>query len=142
MTRRRGSGTLMPASCWSGTSEPYASTMIFSTRPGVARPVRIPPNSSWRCATALRILSRHSSNTSVRISSPASLIARASSHRLGRLGADQSPDRLPEQCPVNVPGRAHVEHDDRQLVVHAERDGRRVHDLEAKDEHLGGGHLP
>src|SRR6266571_3567881 len=106
MTRRRGSGTLMPASCWSDTSEPYASTMIFSTRPGVARPVRIPPNSSWRCATALRILSRHS------------LIARASSPRLGRLGADQGPDRLAEQCPVDVPGRTHVEHDDRQLVVH------------------------
>ena len=35
-----------------------------------------------------------------------------------------------------LPGVGHVEHDDRQLVVHAERDRGRVHHLQAPVEHL------
>ena len=40
-----------------------------------------------------------------------------------------------------LPGCGHVEHDDRQLVVHAERDRGRVHHLEAAVEHLEVAHL-
>ena len=73
MVRTRGSGTPKPASCWSGTSLPYASTRSFSTSPDDARPVRSAANSAWTCATAFFILSSHSSRTSAFISSPSEL---------------------------------------------------------------------
>src|SRR5690349_14368047 len=39
-------------------------------------------------------------------------------------------DRLAEDDALHVPARAEVEHDDRQVVVHAEADRRRVHHLQ------------
>src|SRR5439155_487404 len=43
--------------------------------------------------------------------------------------------------PPDVPGTGQIEDDDRQLVVHAERDRGRVHDLEPPVQHVDVGHV-
>src|SRR5947209_19899424 len=79
------------------------------------------PNSPCRWSRALSILSRQSSRTSSWIMGP----------MLISPSVDQRADRFADQHPVDVAGLEDVEDDDRQLVVAAECDGRRVHDLEA-----------
>src|SRR5262249_19858520 len=49
---------------------------------------------------------------------------------------DSRPDGLPGDDAAEVAGGPQVEDDDRQLVVHAERDRSGVHDLEPLLEHL------
>src|SRR5436190_3460332 len=81
------------------------------------------PNSPWRWSRALAILSLHSARTSSWITRTPSLV-------------DHGADRLADQHTVDVPGLEDVEDHDRQLVVAAEGDGRRVHDLEALVDHV------
>src|SRR6185503_18082258 len=50
--------------------------------------------------------------------------------------ADRRADRFAHDHAADVAGLAQVEDDNRQLVVHAERDGRGVHHLELSFEHL------
>src|SRR5205807_7355800 len=95
-----------------------------STRAGVARPVRTLENSDCVWATAFPIFSVVSRRTSSIMADPAPE------------SSDKRTDRLPLEGASDVPRLHHVEHDDGQAVVHAERDGGGIHDLETQLEHF------
>ena len=59
-----GSGAPTLASCFSGVGDPYASTRRVSTRPGLARPVRIPARLCFSRSTVFSIRSSTSSKIS------------------------------------------------------------------------------
>src|SRR5215210_1473517 len=93
-------------------------------RAGVARPVRMPAKSTDAWWTALPILSTVSRRmSSIMGDGPAT-------------SCDQRTYRLPLEGAPDVARGHEVEHDDGQLVVHAEGDGRGVHDPEAAVEDL------
>src|SRR5215470_12329513 len=97
---------------------------MLSSSPADARPVRTPANSrdSTSMAAFIRV-SRSFSTTCM----PSSLPRRRRHDRAHGLAENE---------PLDVAGAREVEHDDRQLVVHAERDGGGVHDAESLIEHL------
>src|ERR671919_2854931 len=97
---------------------------MASSSPAEARPVRTVANS--RASTSSAAFMRASTSFStVCMTAPLS----------GRRGDDRA-HGLAAYDPRDVAGSGQVEHDDRQLVVHAERDRGGVHDLEAAVEHL------
>src|SRR5262245_63511143 len=51
--------------------------------------------------------------------------------------ANQSSNVSPEHCVTQDSRLVHVEHNDRDFVVHAETEGRRIHDLETLRERFG-----
>src|SRR5262245_35295803 len=54
-----------------------------------------------------------------------------------RFVANEGADIAPEYCISNATGLVHVEHDDRDLVVHAKTEGSGVHDLQPSRQCLG-----
>src|SRR2546429_9885763 len=99
-------------------------------------------SSCSRCSTDLPILDSASLRMpSVLMPSPESFL------RCSYASGDQRPDRVAADHPLHVALLQHVEDDDRHPVVHAERQRRVVHDVDApvQDLHvievleLGGG---
>src|SRR5512137_1541399 len=96
--------------------------MMPSRMPRDALPVLMAANSRFRVSWALCILSS------------AFLI---SSFTIAVLPpGDQRPQRLARHDLLDIAGNVEIEDDDGKAVVHAEGDGRRVHDLEVLLEHL------
>src|SRR5256885_13090029 len=91
--------------------------MMRSSSAGLARPVRTVPNLCRIDSTDLLMRSRASAS-SRSISSDISA------------AAHQSPDSLAGHYPVDVLLVVHVEHVERELVLHAQRERRGVHDAE------------
>ena len=122
-----GSGTDRLATWLIGILEPYASTWTGSRIVVVARPVRTPASSwrTWSVAAVIRFV--HSAYNPFR--SFTSIV-------VSPLGSHQGPDRLADDRALDVARRAEVEHDDRKPVVHAERDGGRVHHLQSLLQHF------
>src|ERR1700678_2546703 len=110
----RASGAFTPATCLSGTGWPYASTCKRSSSAGVARPVRTDAKSA--CVASPHFPIRVS--TSLKNASPAILSA-PHGGAFGR-AADVGADRLTPDDAPDVVLAGHVEHDDRQRVVHAQ----------------------
>src|SRR6266516_8104704 len=106
--------------------------MMRLTRAGLALPVRMAANSSLATSMALAIFDSHSCSVSSIMSALSSL---AGPLHL-RDGPDQRPDRLPADRPPDVPLGEQVEHDDRQIVVHTQRQRGGVHDLEFPADRL------
>src|SRR5450759_2557837 len=86
-----------------------------------ARPVRTTENSCPRCPRALSMRSPASEMTWSATVVPSS---------------DDRSDTLALERALDVRVTLHVEHDDGQVVVHAQRDGRVVHHLEASVDDL------
>jgi len=63
------------------------------------------------------------------------------SDRLHRYGFYACSDSLSGKYPAEIARGVHVEHDDFEPVLAAEREGREVHDLEPPGEHLLEGDL-
>src|SRR5258708_5242705 len=136
-----GSGTDSDATWFSGTIEPYASTCTVSRMFTEARPVRTPPSSRRTCSMC----------PSMRFFTSANRLFRSLTSIRSSLGRDGRAHRLAHDDAAQVPRRPQVEHHDRQLVVHAQGNGRGVHHLQPLGEHLqignvvvfgrgGGGH--
>src|SRR5262245_38018067 len=106
--------------------DPYASTWTGSRIVTVARPLRTPASSclTWSIAVFIRLLT--SPNRPFR-----SLTSIADTSR-----RDERADGLADDGAPDVPRRPQVEDDDRQAIVHAERDRGRVHHLQALLEDL------
>src|SRR5262245_36931239 len=117
MTMVLGSGTDTDASWLIGVMLPYASTRILSSSAALARPVRTPENSrASRSVAACMRASRSLMRSCIAL--PPRWCGVVGDDRAHRLTGDDAPDVAP-------PGE--IEHHDGELVVHAERDGRRVH---------------
>src|SRR5262245_8269752 len=114
-TIRLGSGIERPASWFSGIFDPYASTCTLSSRPVEARPVRTFASSFRTCSTPESMRCLISAKSPLR-----SVASMLSSERPRRSGPDDRADRLAEDRAPQVAGRAQIEHQDGQLVVHAE----------------------
>src|SRR6266545_961571 len=95
--------------------------MSFSTRAGAARPVRTLANSWREWLTAFAILSLASSRTIEIMSS--SLMSRTLSPPLPHASVDQSANGCTFDDRTDVALAEQVEHHDREVVVHAQRDG-------------------
>src|SRR5262249_13888 len=113
-TISRGSGALMEPTCCSGTTWPYASTRTVSSSAGLALPLRIEASSRPVASTVFFL--RSSASVTILLI-------------ILRLLHDRS-DGLPACHPQQIAADANVEHDQRQTVVHAQGDRRRIHDLE------------
>src|SRR5580658_9000495 len=99
---------------------------MFSTNTGEARPVRRPANSCCTICSVLVIFSsasRSMSSKSIKTSGW-SYITKGSS------ACHQCSDRLAQNHRSEVMGFKEIKDDDRHLVVHAQRKGRRVHHLQ------------
>src|SRR5215216_8202021 len=96
-----------------------------SSSAGLARPVRTEPNFARVASTDLSMCS----------------FASASSSSIMALSLHQGPHSLAGNYPIDVALGVHVEDVDRHVVVHAERERGRVHDLQAALERLAGGDL-
>src|SRR3954467_14356521 len=96
-----------------------------SSSAGLARPVRTEPNLPRVASTDLSMCSRASSRSS-------SIMA---------LSPHQGPHSLAGNYPIDVALGVHVEDADRHVVVHAERQRRRVHDLEPALQRLAVGEI-
>src|SRR5437016_11041919 len=108
MTMLRASGTATLATWRSGISVPYASTTTWSSSEAFARPVRIAENSPCVVSTAFFMRPSRS------LYSWGNTAFGPPDNRADRL----SPNRL-----LDVAGAAELENDDRQTIVHAEREG-------------------
>src|SRR5689334_20819728 len=91
-----------------------------------ARPVRTPASSRRTCSIC----------ASMRFLTSANSPFRSLTSIMSSLRGDRGADSLAGDDAAQVAGRAQVEHHDRQLVVHAQGDGRGVHDLEPLLEDL------
>src|SRR5258708_17392395 len=121
-----GSGTDSDATWFSGTIEPYASTCTVSRMFTEARPVRTPPSSRRTCSMC----------PSMRFFTSANRLFRSLTSIRSSLGRDGRAHRLAHDDAAQGPPRPQVEHHDRQLVVHAQGNGRGVHHLQPLGEHL------
>src|SRR5258708_27440590 len=121
-----GSGTDRDATWFSGTIEPYASTCTVSRMVTDARPVRTPPSSRRTCSMC----------PSMRFFTSANRPFRSVTSIRSSLGRNGRAHRLAHDDAAQVPRRPQVEHHDRQLVVHAQGNGRGVHHLQPLGEHL------
>src|SRR5215207_9391446 len=92
---------------------------------GLARPVRTDPNLARVASTDLSMCSR----------------ASCSSSSIMALSSHQGPHSLTGNYPIDVALGVHVEDADRHVIVHAERERGRIHDLEAPLERLAVGQL-
>src|SRR5271163_3686527 len=109
-----------------------------STRPTLARPVRMPRICSVKRVTLFSIRSSASNTISsmLIIESPSRNGEQGSRDRFGPRGvADPGSDGLAIDGPFDVPLFLEIEHQDRQLVFEAHTDGRHVHDLELVAHH-------
>src|SRR5712692_4620816 len=97
--------------------------MILSMSAGFARPVRMPVSSAAKWSTDLDIFDSASRSMGS--------VWDQSSQR-----SDQSADLFTEHDPLDVAGLEKVEDHDRHVVVHAQRQGGVVHDLDAPVQHL------
>src|SRR5689334_2852446 len=125
--------------------------MIFSTRAGAARPVRMVAKSARVWATALRIFSV----ASRRITSAISELTEGTPSWSGPRARDRWSDgsrRYPRSANEGADGPAfedashvalthEVEHHDGQVVVHAERDRGGIHGPQALVQHVEVGDL-
>src|ERR1043166_7806284 len=102
---------------------------MCSTSFGEARPVRMTARSSRVACTALRILASASLMCSLSSILLPFVLGPVWEH------AHLGPHVLAQHHPLQVPVDRQVEHNDRQLVVHAQGDGGGVHHLEAPVEH-------
>src|SRR5215813_15586599 len=109
-----------------GVRFPYASTRTLSRSPVLARPVRTLANSRLKRSSAACIRVSRSFTTCC-MALPPGWYGVVRHDRAYRLAGHDAPD---------IPPCREVEHHDGQLVVHAERDGRGVHHLEATVEGL------
>src|SRR5918997_2264449 len=96
-----------------------------SSSAGLARPVRIEPNLPRVASTDLSMCS----------------LASCSSSSIMASGLHQGAHSLAGNYPIDVALGVHVEDADRHVVVHAERERGRVHDLEPALERLAVGQL-
>src|SRR5579872_1095822 len=136
MTSERESGTLTLATCLSGTAAPYASTCRRSSSAGVARPVRIAAKSPRVASTHFCILFSASFKSAMKLS-PCHPEPLEGLNRIQRTDfTDERADGFAPHDAANVAGSGHVEHDDRQIVVHAQRQRRVVHHFQAALQHL------
>src|SRR4051794_16002108 len=100
---------------------------MLSSSPTLARPVRTPAMSRRTRSSAASIFVFTSPNMPCK-----SLKSIALQERLRNSCAD----RFTHDDAADVSGLSQVEDDDRHLVVHAQRDGSRVHHLQPPLEHL------
>src|SRR5665213_343318 len=98
--------------------------MTLSISAGFARPVLMVARSPAKCSTDLVIFDSASRRMG-------SIISVASPLR-----ANQGADFLAQDYALDVARYQEVEHEDRYVIVHAERDCRVVHDLYASVKHL------
>src|SRR3954451_5964451 len=109
--------------------------MILLNIAGLARPARMAENSSRVASTDLSILPSASLRMSL-ITGPSLrwsrrlLVGRACRDPQGSVGGDERTDLLTLHDAQDVAPLLHAEHDQRQLVLHAEREGRGVGDPE------------
>src|SRR5215208_2101094 len=132
---RRGSGTECVATALIGWVVPQASTWTLSSSAGEARPVRMPLRSCWRTSTARDILRSVSPRTgSISLTDPPPLVGPGPYRCL--LGNERTHVLVALHDTLQVGAIAKVEDDDRELVVHAQRERGAVHHLESALERL------
>src|SRR5271154_4348493 len=98
----------------------------------LARPGRTPASSRRKSSTAfsMRVLAwAMASLLEVMVVIGDVLRINFRAARLG--GGDQRPDMLAQYDPLDVSDPVHIEHDDGHLILHAERDSRRIHHRQA-----------
>src|SRR5262245_10123122 len=121
-----GSGIERDATWFTGIADPYASTWTVSRMLTDARPVRTPPSSRRTCSIW----------ASMRFLTSANRPFRSLTSILSSLRRDGGADGLAGNHPAQVARGAQIEHHDRQLVVHAQRDGGGIHHPEALLQHF------
>src|SRR5687767_3635643 len=98
-----------------------------------ARPVRTPPSSRRTCSICASMRFFTSPNSPLRSLTSITVSVEWPMTRAGgsRSRSDRRPDRIAHDHAAQVAAGAEVEHDDRQFVVHAQRDRGGVHHLES-----------
>src|SRR5713226_7667304 len=104
---------------------------MWSSSATLARPVRSPASSLRKSSTAFSIRALACAIASLVVAivviQPCLSLTRllgGGSNKLGSVCADGGADLFAQHNPLDIPRHVQVEHDDGQLVVHAERDRR------------------
>src|SRR6476646_618275 len=136
MTICVGSGPVTEATCLMGVGEPYTSTRSESTRPGLARPVRMPARSCLSLASAFSMrssVSRRMSSALITVRFPEQAALAERRFRLfgdRNLAADERADSRPAHRSLDVALFLVIKNQDRHVVFHALRDRRGIHDAQ------------